>query len=152
MGAMIGGFVNSASRLRSALNAKAGKRYNLRNAPFAVFVIAHDTFLDLDDVAAALYGSELVSLPSGNISRGGDGFFGRSSTSPAEGKNTRVSCVFFTKGWKPWAPEEASVIRFDNPFAARTFPRGIPSVDSRFGEVERNERGFRMGWIPSERK
>ncbi|MFE9694694.1 hypothetical protein [Micromonospora sp. NPDC005806] len=121
MGPPIGGWVNSGERLRVALNGKAGSRYDLRAKPFAPVVAVHDSFCSLDQVMDALYGSEQLVIATHELTRAGNGFFGRSSANL--GKNRRVSCVFVIQGWLPCAPEDATIYRLDNPFAdGQAFP------------------------------
>jgi hypothetical protein len=146
-GPIIGGFVKSAERLRVALNAKAGSRYELRDSPFAIFVGVHDPFCSLDQVEAALYGSVQYEVATMARSRAETGFFGRGPECP-EGRNTRISCVFVMSNWHPWQPEKARVIRMDNPFAARQFPEGLLAVDAQVARIDRGNGRFSCEWLP----
>jgi hypothetical protein len=146
-GPIIGGRVNSRERLQAALSRKAGGRYDLRDQPFALFVTVHDTFCDLDDVEAALYGSQYRSILPLTTSRGYDGLFGIDGVSP-DGRNRRVSCIFVLMDWLPWKPEESTVYRFDNPFAHLAFPDDVVPEDFRFGEVRRDNTHIELKWRP----
>jgi hypothetical protein len=147
MSPVIGGRVNSGERLRTALRGKAGSRYDLRGQPFAVAVGTHDSFCTLDEIERALYGSVAVSLPSRTWSRANDGFFGCSKNAP-QGRNRRVSCVFVVQHWQPWSPEEAIILRLDNPFAERPFPDELLVAGFRLTEVERDDQAFQFDWLP----
>jgi hypothetical protein len=151
-GPVIGGLVTSGERLLVALAGKAGGRYELRNAPFAVCVGVHDPFCSLDQLESAIYGRVHYEYEVGgsgevNRSRAQDGFFGRTPGYPG-GKNRRVSCVFAMNNWVPWNPEKLTVLRFDNPFADYPFPENLFPADARVARVDRDGPGFAFDWVP----
>lgn len=151
VGGIIGGFGNSQGRLRRALDKKAGGRYDLRGAPFAITVGVHDPFCSVDDVEGALYGSErvIVNIGDGSVTPnlGLDGFFSPSRKF-ARGKNTRVSDVYGLLPWSPWDPEDARFIRLENPFAERPFGTSVLPVIAGIGVTNADERGLTLGWVP----
>lgn len=63
-GPVIGGMVNATERLRDRIRSKAGKRYEIGDAPFMVAVGIHDPFCDDWDVEGALFGSRGVVVSS----------------------------------------------------------------------------------------
>jgi hypothetical protein len=146
-GPVIGGRVNSRERLQTALHDKGGGRYDLKGRPFALFVAVHDSFCDLDDVEAALYGRQGISTLSFTAYRSDDGFFGQSDAAPA-GKNKRVSCLFTLMNWQPWDPEAAPLFRLDNPFADVAFPDDVIVENFRYAEISRDDTHFQLGWAP----
>ena len=150
-GPVIGGLVKSSERLLVALDGKAGGRYELRDAPFALCVCVHDPFCSLDQLETALYGHvqyEYEVSGSGAVkrSRAQDGFFGRTPGNPG-GKNRRVSCVYAVYNWQPWSPEKASILRLDNPFADHQFPDFFP-VNARVTRVDSDDRRLAFDWVP----
>lgn len=76
-GPIIGGWIKSGERLRVALTGKAGRRYELREKPFAVCVGIHDPFCSVDQIEAALYGNVQYEVATMNHSRADKAFFGR---------------------------------------------------------------------------
>jgi hypothetical protein len=147
LGPSLGGWVNSDLRLRDALDAKAGNRYDLRSRPFAILIGVHDVFCSLDQIMDALLGGEQVAVATGNVSRRGDGFYGSSQRYP-NGKNRRVSCVFALHDWMPGV-SEPRLLRFDNPFCEMEFPVDVLPADFRLGVAERSQQGIRFGWYPT---
>ncbi|WP_433208055.1 hypothetical protein ACQP00_42570 [Dactylosporangium sp. CS-047395] len=139
--AMVGGFDNSAERLRLALKAKVNKNYDLRGAPFAIWVGAEKIILSVEDVTNALFGDEQVSFPSMALTRARNGFF-------RPGRNTRLSCIFVAYNWAPWSPDTAVVVRFDNPYGSVAFPDDITPADYRLSEVYRDGESFKLDWLP----
>jgi hypothetical protein len=147
-GPVIGGLVKSGDRLRTALQKKAGNRYDLRDSPFAICVGLHDPFCSLDQIEAALYGNVQYEVATMSRSRAQNGFFGRRPGEP-EGRNTRISCVFVISNWHPWEPEKARIIRLDNPFAARRFPEELLAVDAQVARVDHGDGRFSFEWLPA---
>lgn len=147
MGSPLGGWVNSNLRLRYALDAKAGNRYDLRGRPFAVLIGIHDSFCSLDQIVDALLGGEQVAVATGNVSRRGDGFYGRSQQYP-NGKNRRVSCVFALQDWMPGL-SEPRLLRFDNPFSEMEFPAEVLPADLCLSVAERSQQGIKFEWYPA---
>jgi hypothetical protein len=146
-GPAIGGWINSAERLRVALAGKAGRRYDIRERPFALCVSARDSFCSLDQIEDALYGDEQVAVPLLVTTRAGNGFFGRTPGYPL-GKNRRISCVFVVENWSPWSPQDAVVLRLDNPFAERAFPDDLLAANFCFTEVNPDNNGITFDWLP----
>lgn len=146
MGSMIGGMINTGERLKVALTAKAGNRYEIGEQPFAIAVGIRDSFCSVDQLESALYGGEQVSFPSGDLSRRRDGFFGLSRNAPS-GRNRRVSTVFAIMNWLPWDPTVAAVYQLDNPFGEHPWPDGLFPASARFGEVSRNGERVVMDWL-----
>jgi hypothetical protein len=73
---MIGGSVNSASRLRDRLRSKMVNRYGVEDRPYADVAGVHDMFCGRYCVETALYGTEAVEIHSGKVRRNNDGPFG----------------------------------------------------------------------------
>lgn len=146
MGPMIGGFVDSYLRLRSALEKKVQKRYDTRDKPMAIFVGERDTMSSLDQFEDALLGNEQVVIAIGQVERAKNGFFGLTKERP-EGKRREISCLITTRGWVPWAPTAATLVRFDNPFAASEFPDDLLPAQYRLAKVE-IDHGVAMAWLP----
>jgi hypothetical protein len=151
-GPVIGGLVTSGERLLVSLEGKAGGRYELRDAPFALYVGVRDPFCSVDQLESAIYGHvqyEYEVGGSGEVSRSRakDGFFGRTPRHP-NGKNRRVSCVFAVSNWVPWNPEKVTVLRFDNPFPDHVFPEDLFPADAHVTRVDRDGPGFTFDWIP----
>ena len=146
-GQAIGGFVDSFLRLRSALEKKVQKRYDTRSKPLAIFVGAWDSACTVDQFEDARQGNEQVLVNSGEIERAKNGFFGRNRERPA-GKHREISCVVALRGWRPWQPDNPSILRFDNPFAAVSFPDELLPADYRLGVV-RDERTLWLEWTPT---
>jgi hypothetical protein len=151
-GPVIGGLVRSSERLLVALTKKAGNRYNVRNAPFALCVGVHDPFCGLDDLETAIYGHVQYAYQVGGTgdvsrSRANDGFFGRLPSAP-KGKNRRISCVFAVCNWYPWISEESVILRFDNPFADRPFPGSLIPAAAQVTRVQKDRPGITFDWLP----
>jgi hypothetical protein len=147
LGPVIAGFVNSGGRLRVALGGKGGKRYDLRDRPFALSVSVHDPFCSLDQIEDALYGSEQVAVASLAESRGDNGFFGLSPSCP-DGKNRRISCIFVVYNWYPWLPNDTVILRLDNPFAERPFPADLLPANYCCTASRCHGRGLSFAWLP----
>lgn len=147
-GPIIGGLVKSGDRLRTALQKKAGNRYDLKESPFAICVGVHDPFCSLDQIEAALYGNVQYEVATVSRSRGQNGFFGR-RPGDHEGRNTRISCVFVMSNWHPWEPEKVKLIRLDNPFAVRSFPDELLAVDAQVARVDHGAARFSFEWQPA---
>jgi hypothetical protein len=148
MGPMTGGWVNSGGRLKSALTAKAGGRYDIGDAPYIVGVLSHDPFCSIDQVEGALYGSERVTIPAGDVTRSSDGLFGV-DRQRRSGRNTRVSAIWVVEGFMAWNPGEVRLLRFDNPYAARPVVDDLVPANFTFGVVERDAAVMRLGWKPA---
>jgi hypothetical protein len=142
----MGGFVDSFVRLRSALEKKVQKRYETRGKPFAIFVGAWDPACTVDQFEDALLGNEQFLVNSGELTRANNGFFGLRRDRPA-GKHREVSCVFALRGWRPWAPDNAVVLRFDNPFSVVPFPDDLLPADHRLG-IRRHDQRAWLEWSP----
>jgi hypothetical protein len=149
-GQVIGGFVNSAFRLRDRLSQKAAKQrtvYQIEGVPFLVAVGVHDINCSTDEVVSALYGSEVVVVGSGMTARQGDGFFGADKERP-HGRRRAVSGVVVVTGVPLGTDATPDVALFDNPFAARPWPRDLMAAVTRtWGISDRTDSSFRMGWI-----
>jgi len=150
LGPMIMLWGKSDRRLRRVVSDKAGGRYDHRAAPFAVVVSIRDPLCDGEDIIDALYGAETVSIVidnpgSAQATRKMNGVFARSPANP-EGRNRRLSCVFTIKpGWWPDGESNTTLLRFDNPFAERPFPRNILVPDRHF-MAQQEPNGVRMEW------
>jgi hypothetical protein len=143
-GSPIGGWVNSAERLRARLGEKAPSNYALGDYPYVIAVGVNDSWLEIDGLLDALYGNEAVEIPTRRIRRVGNGYFGRDRVNPG-GKNTRVSAVLAVMGFNAWEPERARLMVLDNPFAAIPLPDGLVPTTNRFRPVvDRN--AIRMEW------
>lgn len=140
------GFVASYKRIRSALAEKVRKRYNTRGKPLALFAVDWDIESGLDQYEDALHGNEQVRALSGTVRRVNNGFYGTRPERPA-GKHTEVSCVFVLRNFRPWAPTDAPLLRFDNPFADSPFPDSLLPADHTL-VATRIEGGFRLEWSP----
>lgn len=142
---------SGSSRLRVALRAKAGGRYNHVGRPFAIFLCIHDNS-DSEDLVNAIYGDNVVRFPGGSPDRAfrdrsRNGFFGSTRSHP-NGRNTRVSCVFAqAPAWTPGSVDRSKVLRFDNPFAEHLFPEDLVATDHRLA-VLRTDTGVAMEWEP----
>ena len=148
MGPMTGGWVNSGARLKATLTAKAGGRYDLGDAPFIVGVASHDPFCSISEIEAALYGSERVTIPTGELTRGADGLFGF-DRQRRTGRNTRVSAVWIVDGFMAWNPEGVRLLRLDNPYAAWSATDDLIPANFTFGVVERDAGVMRLDWKPA---
>ena len=89
MGAIVGGMVNAADRLRDRIAAKAGGRYDIADVPFVVAVGVHDTVCSDDQVEEALYGGESIVVATGQLVRRNDGVFGADRARP-DGRHRRI--------------------------------------------------------------
>jgi hypothetical protein len=94
-----------------------------------------------------MYGIQRISEPSRNWPKGRDGFFGGTTTQPP-GTNRRVSCVFVVMGWDPWRPNDAAILRLDNPFAKWPFPDDLLPADFHVKVAKTDNVGFRLHWVP----
>lgn len=120
-GQIVGGVVDSYLRVRSALEKKIQKRYDTRGMPFAIVVGIWDPMCNTDQLEDALLGNEQVIVRSGDVIRAGNGFFGVDRRSPT-GKHREVSAVIALHGWRPWAGDSGTMVRFENPYASVPFP------------------------------
>jgi hypothetical protein len=142
--------VKPAPRFRRNLSHKVGSRYDHRGRPYAVLVSVRDVTCANQDIVDALYGDDAISFPSGQPGlatsiRLDNGTFGRSAAAP-EGRNRRVSCVFaLMRGWEPGSTVEPTIVRYDNPFAERSFPDDVVRPSSWLAPV-RDASGVRMEW------
>ncbi|WP_148308148.1 hypothetical protein [Actinoplanes friuliensis] len=143
MGALTGGFVNSGRRLKVALTGKAGSKYKLLGGPYAPCVVLHDFFCSDEQVLDALYGTEQIELASMKWQRASNGLFGLGKNG---GKNQRVSCVYVVKNWLPWAPDEVTISRFDNPFCAAEYPEPILQPQAWFRRVLSDNGSIHLDW------
>lgn len=91
-GALIGGMVNSAQRLKKKLKAKAGGKYDIATAPFLIIAGLHDAFCSEDQVLSALYGGDRLTLSSGEMGRRNDGLFGPASQKNEGRPKARFRC------------------------------------------------------------
>jgi hypothetical protein len=145
MGAAIGGTVNTSARIRDRVDAKAGGRYALDDAPFLIAVGMHDTFQTDYAIETALYGSETVEVPSGVLGRRNDGSFGVSPASPT-GRHRRVSAVAFIRDFHLWQPEEISTSIAINPNAIHAWPSEVLPAKRWFREKGRTDTHVEFGW------
>lgn len=148
MGPIIGGMVNSGARLRTALNGKAGGRYDLAGAPYIIAVVLHDSFCSLDQIESALYGAQVVNVESGEVSRGKNAFFGLDVKRNRQ-RNTRVSTVWVIDGFVSWNPSGARLLRLDNPFAAHPVAPDLIPADFALTIASSDSAGVRLTWAPS---
>jgi len=145
-GPAIGGFVNSAHRLRRRLRSKAAK-YDLRGKPFAIVVGVGDPMCDLDDVLDALTGNPAVVVATGESTREENGVYGPQRHGGRGVRRPALSAVFAVQEWFPAGPYRPRITRFDNPFAAATFPADALPFDGHWGEVGRSPTGVRADWL-----
>lgn len=129
---MIGGMVNATDRLRDRIRAKAGRRYELGDAPFLVAVGIHDSFCDDWDVEGALFGSRGVVVSTGEWTRQNDGLFGADRARP-EGRQRRLSAVAAISGLRVWEPKTATVYVLHNPHPVHEWPDDLLPADRRAG-------------------
>jgi hypothetical protein len=123
-GGGIGGEIDSAARLADSLGAKATKgrgQYSLSEKPFAIVVIANDSFLDRGSVLDALYGRNTIYSDK-TARRSLSGLYVKNGAA----YNHHVSSVFIVEQWSLADPKSAQVCRYDNPMATNTFPNIIP--------------------------
>jgi hypothetical protein len=120
-GPAIGGFVNSAHRLRRLLRSKAAK-YDLQGKPFAIIVGVADPMCDLDDVLDALTGTPAIVVATGESTRDETGVYGPQRLGGHGIRRPTLSAVFAVQEWFPAGPYRPRITRFDNPFAAAPFP------------------------------
>ncbi|MEV6350782.1 hypothetical protein [Actinoplanes sp. NPDC051851] len=145
-GPPIGGFINSASRLRAALKYKT-KKYDLRGKPFAVVVGLVDPMCDLDDVLNALVGDTAVVLATGEDTRTEDGVFGPQASNGRGQRRPELSAVFALQNWFPGGPYVPRLTRFDNPVAAVEFPADALPFGGHWGVTGKTERQVRADWL-----
>jgi hypothetical protein len=113
-GGGVGGLVTAAQRLKDRVSSKAGGRYEIADAPFAIAVGVHDWSCTNDQVREALYG------PTGE----GASLFGVDKERP-EGRHTRLSAVVVVADLRLWEPDAADVAVYDNPHATRRLPDSL---------------------------
>jgi hypothetical protein len=145
-GPSIGGFVNSAHRLRRLLRSKAGK-YDLEGKPFAVVVGVGDPMCDLDDVLDALIGTPAVVVATGESTREQNGVYGSQRRGGGGVRWPALSAVFAVQEWFPAGPYRPRITRFDNPLAAAPFPADALPVDGHWGKVDSSPTGVRADWL-----
>jgi hypothetical protein len=150
MGALIGGAVNTAARLKERIAAKAGGRYDIANVPFVVAVGVHDIMCSQDQIMEALYGGESVifdprEVQEARLVRRHDGVFGADRERP-DGRHRRVSSVA-VYDLRVWEEPPAEIVLYDNLFAARPLPNDFMNATRRFGATERGPDGIRVGWL-----
>jgi hypothetical protein len=148
-GQIVGGFVNSASRLQARLAEKATKLrdvYESHGVPFIVAVGVHDINCSTDEVISALYGSEALIVATGALTRNRDGFFGADRRRP-NGRRRSVAGVAVVSGLAPGTGRDPDVGLFHNPFAANPWPPDLmPAVTHDWGVIERTDTSMRLGW------
>ncbi|MFI5936271.1 hypothetical protein [Actinoplanes sp. NPDC051494] len=144
-GPAMGGMIDSAVRLRSRLDAKAGK-YDLDDRPFALVIGVRDSWCTIDEIHEALVGSSAVVIANGQAVRLGDGFFGVGRNNPA-GKRKQVSSVFSIHEWFPGGPYLPRTTRFDNPFATHPFPDDALPFQGHWGVKQRDEKRVLADWL-----
>ena len=150
MGPNIGGQVNTAERIRDRVNAKAGGRYQLDDAPFLVAVgLSVPLFQSDHQMVTALYGDQGVQVPSGKLIRHNKGVFGLHSHQ-GNGRNRRVSAVAFLQNVLLRKPDEIAVSVMVNPYPEHEWPPGLIPATRWFGPVSStdNETQFDWGAVP----
>jgi hypothetical protein len=125
MGPVVGGMVNSGSRLQARVAGKAGGRYDIGDAPYLVAVGLHDTFCSEDQVVDGLYGGEAMNIETRQVVRRRDGLFGDG------GKNTRVSAVATLSQLQPWQSPPTTLTVWDNPAPRTPWPDHLLPFDRR---------------------
>jgi hypothetical protein len=147
MGPVIGGFVDSAHRLRNALHAKRASRYSLGGAPYVVAISNRDPFCSMVEWMSALYGPDQLSLRpddpvAKSLDRDHQGYFGRD---PFSGRIRAEGLAAAVVLERRLISEELHSFRLDNP-EARTSP------DDRFFPYSRRFRQDDLGewsWMPT---
>jgi hypothetical protein len=142
----IGGFVNSAHRLRRLVRSKAAK-YDLRGKPFAIVVGVGDPMCDLDDVIDALTGTPAIVVATGESTRDETGVYGPQRPGGHGMRRPTLSAVFAVQEWFPAGPYRPRITRFDNPFAAVPFPADALPFGGHWGEVDRSPTRVRGDWL-----
>jgi hypothetical protein len=146
MGPMIGGRVDTASRVRDRVNGKLPSRYDVPDGvPYLVVVGVRDFPGVRSSGVSACYGTPTVSVPSGEPGRAGDGVFG--PTTDGRGRNERLSAVGVLWDLKPWDEGEPRLELFHNPYARSPWPHGGISAAVHFGVLERTTNGVSLGWL-----
>lgn len=145
-GPAIGGFINSAYRLRRLLRSKAVK-YDLRGKPFAIVAGIGDPMCDLDDVLDALTGTPAVVVATGESTREENGVYGPQRRDGRGVRQPTLSAVFAVQEWFPGGPYRPRITRFDNPFAAAPFPADALPFDGHWGEIDRSPTHARADWL-----
>lgn len=131
-------FSDCERRLRDSLTKKAGKKYDHRDKPFAIFVSARER-CDTDDFVNAIYGRRRYGLFA--LSNNG-----------ADGRNRRTGCVFgLLRAWDPDTPVTSTVLRFDNPFAAEAFPEE-PIAPDRWLRARWGDSSVLMEWATADER
>ena len=144
-GPVIGGTVNSGARLKDRIGAKAGTRYDIADVPFLVVAFVHDTLCTDVQVLWALYGTQSVTFPSGELLRENDGLFGLDKKY-VDGRHRRVSGVAVVQDRSVLDPEVADIATFHNPFAARPWPKDAFPSSRDYGPVEVSDASIRLDW------
>lgn len=143
-GAITGGMVNSAERLKKKVAAKAGGRYKIEQVPFLVLAGLHDMFCSEDQVLAGLYGGDRYSLSSGELGRRNDGLFGP-DLQRDKGRHKRLSAVGIISGLR-WKPESNELSIMHNPYASRPWPDYIIPNARNFGVIQSTGELMRLDW------
>lgn len=146
-GPVIGGEITSDRRLRKRLDTKAGK-YGQQDASYVIAVGNHDSFASPDIVEDALHGSERITGPDVNnleVRRPGDGFYGvdRQRGGP---RRRGVSAVVVLNNFQAWAPENAELVAYDNPYAEHPLPDDLLPLNRRQRAVPDTNGKIRMVW------
>ena len=144
---MVGGWIDTAGALRTAVNRKA-TRYGMPGRPFVIAVNSTSRWgIDRIDMMQALYGTEAFTFGPGLaepvMSRKPDGaWFG-----PSGPQNTRVSAVIFCSLF-PFGLPKCDLMLLPNPWAAHPIdPKvwGMPYADPGVRQVQ-----WRPGHTPGE--
>lgn len=144
-GPAIGGVVNAAARLKERVGAKAGGRYDLRDAPFLVAVGIHDVVCSDEQVLEAAVGGESIVLATQELVRRNDGLFGKDAANP-DGRHRRLSGVAVINSFRPWSPEDTDIALFRNPYAALDRPVSVLPPTRTFRLGLRRDGVFGFDW------
>jgi hypothetical protein len=145
-GPAIGGWVDSALRLRRALKRKAAK-YDLGGKPFAIVVGVDDWMCDLDDILNTLAGQEAVFVATGESTRKENGLYGPRTIGGLGPRRPELSAVFALQDWFPGGPYHPRFTRFDNPLAAKAFPADALPFDGHWGATQRDATHVSADWL-----
>jgi hypothetical protein len=146
MGPMIGGYGNTAERIRDRVYAKAGGRYQLNDAPFLIAVgLSMPLFQTDHDMVTALYGTEAVNIGSGTTFHRNDGVFGF-DPHELDGRSQRVSAVAFLQQVRLWRPDEIAVSVMVNPYPLHEWPPELLSATRWFGQVGETAGKMQFDW------
>jgi hypothetical protein len=149
LGPVIGGLVDSHSRLKEKLEVKRKKRYALDSSvPFVVAVGNHDTFCTDFQLMLAIYGHGWEHVggapPPFPIDPKLRGFFGLGvhGERPHNRRFSAIAAFYGNVLLDP--PEEPDWLLFDNPYASVQLPDGLIPATYRFGPQE----GSGWRWEP----